>query len=262
MDPIVTIVMTIREKYSTTLVSIQSILDHTPPEIYTFILVDCGLPKDIKIPDRVKVIESDTMIPQKNRYKSLKEIMTKYTVFIDNDIIVEHNWLTHLIQCAEETECGIVGPVYLWNKDKIHMFGGTITIKNKNFNERQDLINSHRNILRNLKRKKCDYVEYHCLLIRSELNYIIDPNYTCIHEHIDLSLKAKELGFQTYIEPLSIVTYLNDVKLGECDLPFYKKRWDIQDSENDITYFCNKWGFLNNDTFGGVRNFIKNKIIK
>ena len=41
------------------------------------------------------------------------------------------------------------------------------------------------------------------------------------------------------------------------DIPFYKKRWTIEDTNDDIVYFCNKWNVLNNNGFDDVRNFIK-----
>jgi hypothetical protein len=250
--------MTVREKFSTTIESINSIVAKTPP-IYNFIFVDPGLPEHIVLPDFIKVINSDSFVPQINRFKVINEIknnFTKYTVFLDNDVIVQDNWLTKLIECAEQTNAGIVGPVYLWNTDKIHMFGGTIRITNKNFYEHHDHVNSHKNILSKLKRKKCDYVEYHCLMIKTELIDLIDPNYKCIHEHIDLSLKAKEKGYTTYTEPLSVIEYLNNAKLEPYDIPFYKKRWNIDDCNDDIKYFCKKWDLLDNNCFGNIRNFI------
>ena len=256
---IVTIVMTVREKYSTTIKSINSIINNTP-NIYNFIFVNCGLPEDILLPEFIKVIKSDSFVPQINRFRALNEIkknFTKYTVFLDNDIIVQDNWLTELVKCAEETNAGIVGPVYLWNTDKIHMFGGTIRIRNKNFHEQHNLVNENKSILKTLKRKKCDYVEYHCLLIKSELNHLIDPNYKCIHEHIDLSLKVKEYGYDTYTEPMSVIEYLNNAPLESYDIPFFIKRWNIDDTNNDINYFCTKWNLLNNNSFDNVRDFVK-----
>ncbi len=247
--------MTIREKFSTTSQSIQSLRDNTPDELYDFILVDCGLPEEIT----GNILKSDTTVPQLNRIQAIKLVKTQYTIFVDNDIIFEKEWLPNLLKCAEETDAGIVAPVYLWKTDKIHMFGGTIKIKNKCFYEKHELVNVHKNILKTLKRKKCDYIEYHCLLMKTELHSLLDPNYTCVHEHIDLCLKASELGHEIYTEPTSIVTYLNDAKLKEYDVPFFKSRWDSTKCERDIEYFCKKWDF-SNTTFDDVRNFVKTHV--
>jgi len=131
--------MTVREKYSTTLQSIQSLKANTPDDLYDFIIVDCGIPEDLS--EIETIVTSDTTNPQLNRIKASKLVQTKYTIFLDNDIMFEPNWLQNLLQCAEETNAGIVGPAYLWNKDKIHMYGGTITIKDDgSFYEKHDLV--------------------------------------------------------------------------------------------------------------------------
>jgi len=251
----VTIVMTVREKYSTTLQSIQSLKANTPDDLYDFIIVDCGIPEDLS--EIETIVTSDTTNPQLNRIKASKLVQTKYTIFLDNDIMFEPNWLQNLLQCAEETNAGIVGPAYLWNKDKIHMYGGTITIKDDgSFYEKHDLVNEHRSMLHSQLRKKCDYIEYHCVLIKTELRHLLDPEYRCVHEHIDLCLCAKRDGHEIYIEPTSVVTYLNNTKLKDCDMSFFKDRWVGTDCDHDIDYFCRKWDFPNT-TFDDIRRFVK-----
>ncbi len=83
-----------------------------------------------------------------------------------------------------------------------------------------------------------------------------------IHEHIDLSLSAKKLGYATYTTPYSMITYVNEVELTEYDLSLFKERWNTVIAEKDIQYFCKKWGFHYNNTFDNVRNFVKNHIRK
>ena len=220
----VTIVMTVREKYSTTLQSIKSLKENTPDDLYDFIIVDCGIPDDISGIETI--ITSHTTIPQLNS--------------------------------AEDTNAGVVAPAYLWNKDKIHMYGGTITIKEDgSFYEKHALINEHRSVLHSQLRKTCDYVEYHCVLIKTELRDVLDPSYKCVHEHIDLCLCAKRLGHEIYIEPTSVVMYLNNTKLKDYDINFFKNRWVGDDCEHDIERFCRKWDFPNT-TFDDIRRFVKN----
>ena len=252
----VTIVMTVREKYSTTLQSIKSLKENTPDDLYDFIIVDCGIPDDISGIETI--ITSHTTIPQLNRIKAAKLVQTKYTIFVDNDVLFEQNWLQNLLKCAEDTNAGVVAPAYLWNKDKIHMYGGTITIKEDgSFYEKHALINEHRSVLHSQLRKTCDYVEYHCVLIKTELRDVLDPSYKCVHEHIDLCLCAKRLGHEIYIEPTSVVMYLNNTKLKDYDINFFKNRWVSDDCEHDIERFCRKWDFPNT-TFDDIRRFVKN----
>lgn len=263
---LVTIVMTIREKYSTTLTSMDSLFEHTTID-FRFVFIDYMLPEEIKSTIQIKypiteIIISNVSYPQYNRNLVIPTIDTEYTIFVDNDVIFRPLWLENLIQCFQETGAGIVGPLYLWNKDKIHMFGGTISLQNDRFFERHEMVNIEYKIDdEKLVRKKCDYVEYHCLGIQTNLlKQIFDPTFKIIHEHIDLSMQATKLGYDTYIEPLSVIVYLNDVEMEDYDYDFYKKRWDIQDMEKDINYFCTKYSISKTSQgFKDIRNFIRNK---
>jgi GT2 family glycosyltransferase len=162
----------------------------------------------------------------------------------------------------ETNNAGIVGPIYLWNVDKIHMFGGDITINNNNFMEKHYLVNESINIVNKLLPRKCDYAEYHCLMIRTNLlkKGVLDPSLLIIHEHIDLSLAVKKLGYNTYVTPYSRITYVNNTQLEEYEYSLFAERWNPNIVENDIKYFCKKWGFNYNNSFDNVRNFIKNHI--
>ena len=65
------------------------------------------------------------------------------------------------------------------------------------------------------------------------------------------------MGHEIYIEPTSVVTYLNNAKLKDYDIDFFKNRWVGDDCEHDIDHFCGKWGFPNT-TFDDIRRFVKN----
>lgn len=252
--------MTTREKYSTTLQSIENILANTP-NLHKLIYVDYQTPLDIRqlIPERVTIIDSSAWEPQLNRYSALPHITSEFTVFLDNDVLVEPYWLDRLLNCMNETGAGVVGPLYLWNGGRtIHMAGGKIKRgrNNHNFMEAHLHVDKPRHFA--LRRSKVDYMEYHCVLVRTNLlAEILDPAYKSIHEHIDLSLEAKRLGYDTYIEPTSVIQYLNNVSLTENDKVFFAQRWKLCDVEDDIRHFCSKWGYDNNECFDNVRNFVK-----
>ena len=268
MEKKVTIIMTIRENYSLTLQTINSLIKHTTIP-YKFIFIDYKVPEVIMKNIReykntntidIDIVKSDTLYPSQSIHNIIPLINTVYTVFLDNNILFSQYWLENLVQCIEKTKSGIVGPIYLWNTDKIHMFGGDININGGNFMEKHALLNYNKNIINRLRPRKCDYVEYHCLMILTELlkQDILDPSLLIIHQHIDLSLAAKKLGYDTSITPYSVITYVNNTKLSDYEIEFFKKRWDSDLVENDIVYFCNKWGFNNNNCFDNVRQYAIN----
>ena len=112
-DPQITIVVVLRERFSLTERSLASIYENTQ---FPFCLVYVAG----KAPSRVQrylqqesnekgflLITTDHHIsPNQARNLGLKEVKTKYVVFIDNDAVVAPGWLEALIRCAEETGAG------------------------------------------------------------------------------------------------------------------------------------------------------------
>ncbi len=264
----VTIVMTVRENYSLTIQSIDSIIKHTTTP-YRFIFVNYKVPESIlqEIQQRnsVEIFTSNSPYPSVSMKSVVSEIATPYTVYLDNNITVSPLWLENLIVCMELNNAGVVGPAYLWKNDKIHMFGGDITIKGKHFTEKHHLIDSPAHILKTLKTRRCDYAEYHCLMVRTDLlkHGALDDSLCILHQHIDLSLMVKRMGYGTFVTPHSVVTYVNETKIQDYEIDLFRERWNVDVGEKDIEYFCKKWCFNNDSGFDDVRNFLRrhNKII-
>jgi GT2 family glycosyltransferase len=267
MEKKVTIVMTIRENYSVTLQTINSLIKYTTVP-YRFIFINYKVPefiiKDLIKYENIEIIVSDSPYPSVSISNVIPYIDTIYTIFLDNNIFFSALWLEKLIECIELNNAGIVGPVYLWNNDKIHMFGGDINITYNNFSEKHYLVNEEKNIIDTLKPRKCDYVEFHCLMIRTDLlkKDVLDPALLTIHQHIDLSLAVKNLGYDTYTTPYSMIAYENNLKLEEYEKEFFNIRWNNNTVEKDIDYFCNKWKLNNNNFFDNIRYFAKTHITK
>ncbi len=142
------------------------------------------------------------------------------------------------------------------------MFGGDIVVKGENFIERHYLIDYPAHILKNLKTRKCDYVEYHCLMVRTNLlkQGAIDDTLCVIHQHIDLSLMVTKQGYETFVTPHSVVTYMNETEILDYEMDFFRERWDYDVAEKDIEYFCKKWKVLNDLCFNDVRNFLRRHV--
>lgn len=261
MDP-VTIIMTVRENYSFTVRTISSLIQHTTIP-YRLIFIDYKTPEPIKNEiakfENVEIIEAaDSPYPMTSRIANVNLIDTDYTVYLDNNILFSPLWLEKLIECMEEQpNAGIVGPIYLWKKNKIHMFGGNVRIENGIFNEEHYLMDRNMSILPRLRTRKCDFVEYHCLMIRTKLlkQSVLDSTLLAAIEHIDLSMEAKKLGYETYTTPESVITYENEINIEPSEYDLFRQRWNINTVENDIKHFCEKWKVI--DNFNSLRGFVK-----
>lgn len=259
----VTIVMTIRENYCLTLNTIDSLIQFTTIP-YRFIFVDYKTPEniiqEIRNKPNIEIITSNSPYPSTSMKSIIPLIKTPYTVYLDNNILFSPQWLENLIICMENSNnAGIVGPVYLWKTNLIHMFGGNITVKNGHFTEKHYLIDYPAISIKKLQTRKCDYVEYHCLMVRTDLlkQDILDDSLRVIHQHIDLSLMAKRLGYNTYTTPHSAITYVNEAPILDSEHELFRERWDIEAGNSDIDHFCKKWGFANDSGFDDVRNFLQ-----
>ena len=276
-NPRATIVMTARERHALAEASIESIVSATNRP-YRFMYLDVQSPDWLRetLARRstewgLEVLRFDEPHwPHEVRNRVVGTIDTDYVVFIDNDVLVDEGWLDALVACADETGAGIVGPLYLLGDGirppKIHMAGGRLT--EAVAEDGRVLVDTH--IMSNmdpiqvndvLRRGPCDFVEYHCMLLRTDLlrdGTLLDTNFRCVHEHIDTALSVKQRGFPVFFEPSARVTYLGFADYMLDDLPFFRRRWSSLEAAANIGAFCRKWNVVNDDrSFGGLKRFVR-----
>ena len=274
--PRVTIVMTARERHGLTVQAIESVVRHTPRP-YRFVFLDVQSPPWLRAEldaraagwDLEVVHHDDALWPQQARQRFASQISSEYVVFIDNDVQVYEGWLQALVDCADRTGAGVVGPLYLWgNGDeppRIHMAGGRLTETlvpgGRVMDEAHQLINADYSALQaQLECEPCGYIEYHCMLVRGSLVAdpdFLDPTIYCVHEHIDTALASRARGLPVYFEPASKVNYLAFAEYRLDDLEYFRRRWLPQAAEASIARFCQKWHVVDDArSFGPVRGFV------
>jgi len=275
-EPLVTIVVSFRERWRFTAKAIEGIIDNTTGQ-FGIVLLDSGMPQNVR--DEVQQHHDSGAIeivdvgrgtlPNHGRAIVAGRLKSKYAVFIDNDIIVMPDWLDRLVDCAETTGAGIVGPLYLMGNDGeadlVHMAGGDLAIAQEDGGLR--MADTHRHSMRKLadiepelRREICDFAEYHCLLMRREVysaEGMFDRDIVTVHEHIHASLLAREMGYETWLEPGSKVKYLSFSPwlTGEC--ADFRHRWDLSTAEDSLTHFASRWGVVDDAEFRArLRKFL------
>lgn len=271
--PIVTVVVLCRERYGLT----EAVIDQIARTIRIparLIYADAGTPEALRarIAARsaewgLEVIRFDERLwPSQVRRRIAGSIDTKYAVFIDNDMHVLPGWLERLVECAEETGAGLVGPLYLWGdnggSERVHMAGGELTTKSDPrgvlLYERHRHVNEQAGGLE-LERGPTDFVEFHCMLMRRELYQapgMFDETIVCVHEHIHAALLCREMGYPIYMEPSAHVVYLAYVPYALADLELFRWRWSFEAAMSTIAAFAKRWGFVNDDRAFGVKRFL------
>lgn len=240
----VTIGISIRETFSRTVTSLQSVLANTPDGV-PIIFISSGLPDSILREVRslgkerdIKIIHEDCYLsPNQTRNLIIREATTKYIAFLDNDVEMGENWLEPLVRCAEEEGADIVSPLVferfpLWKY--IHIAGGEAHIK-----EPGDGIRVCHELHRfskqdidalpeTLERCPTELFEFHAALINRDFlikTGELDEKLLSVSEHWDLSILAQKQGRKVFFEPASKVSYLPPFKPTEEDIRLFNLRW-------------------------------------
>ncbi|WP_081403124.1 glycosyltransferase family 2 protein [Scytonema hofmannii] len=287
-NPLVTLIVVPRERFSYSRESLESIYKDTNYP-FDLVYVDCGSPSDTRRyleeqaqQKQFKLIRSEYFLsPNRARNIGRREVKTKYIVFIDNDVIVKPGWLEKLVQCAEETGAGVVGPLTCIGKPEheiIHNAGGKVRIvpeiqgdKTVWRNKQKAFFNGTpmAEVRDQLHRIKCDYVELHCVLVRTELFDrvdLLDEGLLNTREYIDLCLMATQAGSTIYCERESVV-FTDTLAVGEAqknlasagyiqgtqfqwsDLHFFMVRWSDAWELESLHYFRDKWNLSDDDAY-------------
>ena len=259
----VTIVVVPRERFSYARESLDALYRHTDSP-FRLVYVDGGSPSRVRrylesaARDRgFDLIRSEGYLaPNRARNLALAQVRTKYTVFVDNDVIVSPGWLPPLVRCAEETNAAVVGPLICESLPlhaTIHFAGGDSHI---DIVEQEGRIERHivETILRQgqriadvrdeLRRAQTEVAEFHCMLVRTSVFDRVGPfdeALLTIRENVDFCMLVAQAGGQVWLEPASVVTYAAFAPLALSDIPFYLLRWNNSWTLASLHHLRDKW---------------------
>lgn len=267
IEPQVTIVVSPRERFSYTRESLESIYEYTKIS-FKLVYVDGNSPSQVRQYLEAKsqekgfqIIRTDHYIfPNRARNLGLTQVDTKYVVFVDNDVIVSPNWLEALLDCAEETEATVVGPLMCHKlpvHEEVHFAGGESHIvrdargrnrlREKMYKQGQRVAD----VLPKLQRMPSELAEFHCVLIRASIFQKIgslDETMLNTKEHLDFCMSVLKAGGSVYFEPKSLVTYVPAPPLQCSDIHFYMLRWSDAWELSSLKRLREKWG-LSEDSY-------------
>jgi GT2 family glycosyltransferase len=260
MTPDVTIVVVPREQFGKAKQGLESIFANTKPP-YELIYIDGKSPNHVRRYLEEQAAEKGFRLIREERYLTgnqgrnlaIPNIKTKYTVFLDNDVVVAPGWLEPLIACAEETGSWVVGPIYCTgdlSNPVIHTLGAEHGIDEdqgrRRWRERHlycgKLLNA---VASELHRRPIDLVEFHCLFMQTAVFERLGPfdeRLLSYFDHNDFCLMVRNAGGPIYVEPRSVVTYFPPPPLAFSDVPYFMLRWSSRWIKASVTHFARKNG--------------------
>ncbi|MEA5518555.1 glycosyltransferase family 2 protein [Limnoraphis robusta] len=267
-EPQVTIIVVPRERFSCTRESLESIYEHTKIP-FKLVYVDGNSPKHIQTylkeqaeAKSFQLLRTDYYLsPNQARNIGLAQVNTKYLVFIDNDVVVTAGWLTQLMQCAEETDATVVGPLMCQERplhEIVHCAGGESHIwvdktGRRRFREKMCLQGKRVTEVRDrLQRQETELAEFHCVLVRhfifAKIGFL-DEAILNTKEHLDFCMLVRQAGGKVYFEPNCIVTYVPGPPLEFTDLHYYMLRWSDAWQLASLHRLRDKWNLAEDEYF-------------
>ena len=192
------------------------------------------------------------LTPNRARNLALAHVTSQYVVSLDNDVLVTPGWLEALVRCAEETGAAVVGPVTCIGEPEgeiVHSAGGLAHIDDRS-GVRRFIYKNHfgkarlEAIRARLRRSPTELVEFHCMLIRTEVLARVGPlDEEILNDphHVDFCMMVRETGSSIYLEPASVVTQIAPPPVPWSDLAFFLQRWNGPATRRSVGHFTQKW---------------------
>ncbi|MEL6984545.1 MAG: glycosyltransferase [Actinomycetota bacterium] len=247
-----------RERWSLAVRSLDATLAVLPSGTQ-LVYVDGGSPADIRdqLKDRVTgygglfVHRQCVLAPNEARNLGLAECDRDYVIVHDNDIFPRPGWAEALVQCADETNAGMVGPLVFHgfspDVNEIHIAGGEIAVDDAGVMIRNDRFHSHQQLSdlpTPLERAPTSQIEYHsCLFRREAIQPLLplDEEIRSMADHEDVTMAIADLGYPLMFEPTSEVAYLLMQRIDPIDRGFWQLRWSNDWNRRSLDRFCSKW---------------------
>ena len=263
----VSIIIPVYNKYNYTLNCIRSIITNSNNVSYEIIIADdCSNDQTINIHKKIKNIKivktNGNFGFLKNCNNASKFAQGKYILFLNNDTIVQKNWLSPLIDLMLDNKIGLVGSKLIYPNGILQEAGGIIwnDATGCNYGHNDDSDKSEYNYV-----KEADYISGASIMIRKPLWDEIggfDERYTpAYYEDTDIAYEVRKRGFKVMYQPKSVVIHFEGVSNGK-NLNSGIKQYQVQNKEK----FFLKWkNVLAQESFPPdidlfhARNRLKNK---
>lgn len=220
-NPLVSIIIAVHNKWEFTKACLESIYNNTKNIEYEIIIGDDNSDDETRniknIFENIKLIRTGTNRGfLLNCNNAAKYASGKYLLFLNNDTIVQEDWLKYLLDLIEKDEkTGLVGSKLIYPNGKLQEAGGIIwkDASGWNFGRMDSPDKPEYSYV-----KEVDYISGACIMIRKSLWREIggfDTRFSPAYfEDTDLAFEVRRLGYKVLYQPLSVVIHYEGTSHG------------------------------------------------
>jgi GT2 family glycosyltransferase len=260
MDPVVTIIITPRDRYTGLDECVEAVYRHTPQPFRLWIM-DLDYPEAVIGPVRsqlqgrpeARFFELGLRTPMDALREAQPLVDTPAVVLLDNDSRVTEGWLAPLLAALGDGHA-VVTPLILEREGvdrgaplRNHLYTGEIRVVDV---EGTPYLIEHKHFRRTevadipSERTATGTFELHCVLFDGEMFKRIELPSMVIREHLDISLQVAALGRTMVVEPRSVVHFDNlGTRMALSDMRFFFYRWGPKLTCPSSRLFERRWGY-------------------
>ena len=262
-DTSTTVVVVVRDHYSSTARTVGSILattdDSTPVIVVAGNMRQRARARLQRLdPNRVRVVgPRQHLVPNVARNIGLDHTTSRFVAFVDNDVIVEDDWLDEMRRVLVRSGATAVRPVNLQRFGtrgtiSVHESGGECRIQigpdGPGLVENHVSMHAPIEAVHGLDDQTVGMLEFHCMLFeRPRLMELggFDPTIESQGEHLDLTLRIRESGGEIRLAARARATVEFAKGVRPTDLGMFWGRWSQEFNERSRERFNAKWGITN-----------------
>ena len=228
---------------------------------FRLIAVDSGIPPVFREPiERLLAGRADAAILRADssttsnaaRNLVLRECADDFLCLIENDVLVEEGWLSHLVAACEEHPADVAAPLLLeprGSADKVHFDDRLGHIRRVPESGKLEILPRRTPLEsdRAAHRRETDFVEMHCVLFRRAVFARIGPFDETQHgsrAEVDLSLALHAARVRTVLEPNSRVTFSPPPPVHPEERDYYLRYWDLAGAHADHRAIEQRWNLV------------------
>jgi len=259
----VTIVVVPRDRFSSVVPCVESILEHTPESFHLMVL-DFGYSAATVAALTARcsgrsweLVPCGRTIPMEAFRAALPRIDSPYTCWVDNDTFVTPGWMATLLRGARDEGMRVILPL-TWDREGLDIDARRLVMRvhvshaelRKVTVDGTEYVFDYKPFRRASREElpagpwRIDFFELHTFFAETAVLRQLDYPAMVVREHVDIGIQLHRLGIPIWCEPRAEVVFDNIHSRPTIeDLRFFFFRWADTRIDRSHALFLERWGW-------------------